>query len=127
MVATVETFVDTASPGAAKTVRGDVSTEKSSGAPVSPNGTRAMRHASSAFDHVDCIANVPFANETFCTRPGPLVRHVHLSAFSSPSLSSHPLDGSWSVSVSENSCPSTIDTPSRTPALPGFTKFSPHD
>src|SRR5689334_5026130 len=84
-----------------------------------------MRHAAPSLDHVDCIANEPVANATFCERPGPSRSQAHLSAFSSPYRSHQPPPGFWSVIVSEYSCPSTIVTPSSSPAVPALTKFSP--
>ncbi len=40
-------------------------------------------------------------------------------------MSVQPPAGFWSVMVSAYSCPSTMVTPSRVPALPELTKFCP--
>src|SRR5947207_14692815 len=78
-----------------------------------------------SLDHEDCTANEPVANGTFAIAPGPERSHAHLSAFSSPPASVQPPAGFWSVIVSAYSCPSTIVTPSRRPAVPVLTKFWP--
>src|SRR5262249_38400972 len=76
---------------------------------------------------VDCSANVPVASVRLAAcAPGPVFQ-AHLSAFSEPPESVQPPAGFWSVMVSEYSCPLTIENPSSRPALPPFTKFSPHD
>src|SRR5256885_2864219 len=75
--------------------------------------------------HVDCIAKAPVVNGTLADAPGPELRHAHLSAFSSPAPSTQPPAGFWSVIVSAYSWPSTIVTPSSSPALPALTKFVP--
>ena len=51
--------------------------------------------------------------------------HAHLSPFSAPLLSSQPLLGNGSVSVSACSWPKTIETPSSVPGL--LTEPAPHD
>src|SRR5947207_441097 len=82
--------------------------------------------SSKSFDQVDWTANVPVASERLAAAPCPKEIHAHLSAFSSPNRSIHPLLGNWSVTVSEYSCPLTIEIPSSAPATPAFTKFAPH-
>src|SRR3954464_6515869 len=53
------------------------------------------------------------ANATFCAPSVPPTPFpAHLSAFSSTVESVQPPAGFWSVIVSENSCPSTMVTPS---------------
>src|SRR5262249_47262879 len=79
---TLLSVVVAASPGTAKPERGSTSNPKSSGSPGTPQIACETRHARPSFDHVVCIANVPVSKVTFCDRPGPLLIHVHLSAFS---------------------------------------------
>src|SRR5205085_9218137 len=57
--------------------------------------------------------------------PCPEEIQAHLSPFSLPELSVQPPAGNVSVIVSAYSWPSTIETPSRVPAEPELTKFSP--
>src|SRR5215469_13086727 len=80
-----------------------------------------------SFAQVDCIANVPVVRLRFCAgAPGPR-SHAHRSPVSSPELLTQPPAGFWSVMVSAYSWPSTMDAPSRRPAVPPLTKFSPQE
>ena len=62
---------------------------------------------------------------TFAAAPCPELIQAHRSPFSDPERVVQPPAGSWSVRVSAYSCPFTMEKPSRSPAEPGLTKFSP--
>jgi hypothetical protein len=71
------------------------------------------------------MANVPVGRVSRAILPVPVCCQAHLSAVSSPSKSTQPPGGFWSVIVSAYSWPSTIETPSSWPALPERTKCAP--
>src|SRR5262249_10175812 len=89
----VASTVGAVSPGAVNPERGERSIANRSGPSGSPQIGWAIAQVAPSFDQVDCIANVPVANETFWAWPIPLASQAHLSAFSDPSESNHPPPG----------------------------------
>jgi hypothetical protein len=65
----------------------------------------------------DWTANAPVLKLTVCAAPWlPVAIQAHLSPFSAPPESSHPVLGNWSLTVSAASCPPTMVMPAVGPS-----------